>query len=116
MSSYIIEGGKKLEGVIKISGSKNASLPIIAASILNGGVNEIHNVPDIRDVRMMSMILEKLGCKVKKDKNTMIIDSSEINNCEIPEDLMHEMRSSVIIAGALIGRMHKCKFTYPRRL
>lgn len=113
MNSYIIEGGYKLAGEIDISGSKNAALPIIAASILNEGITVIENIPDIRDVKMMCSILESLGCKITKEKNKIIIDATEIKNSEIPENLMHEMRSSVIIAGALLGRLHECKFTYP---
>lgn len=113
MNSYIIEGGYKLAGEIDISGSKNAALPIMAASILNEGITTIENIPDIRDVKMMCSILESLGCKITKEKNKIIIDAKEIKNSEIPENLMHEMRSSVIIAGALLGRLHECKFTYP---
>lgn len=114
MSNYIIHGGYKLEGEIDISGSKNAALPIIAASLLNKGIVEIENCPNIHDVKIMFKILEKLGCKVSMINSKILIDTSNLNNCEIPEDLMHEMRSSVIIVGALIGRMGCSKFTYPR--
>ena len=113
MNSYIVEGGRKLIGEVEISGSKNAALPVIAAAILNKGVSTIKNVPDIRDVKIMCQILEKLGCKIKREGNTLEINATDITNTEIPSDLMHEMRSSVIIAGALIGRMKECKFTYP---
>ena len=104
MSSYIIKGGKKLEGTVKISGSKNSSLPIIAATILNAGKTILYNVPNIHDTQMMFKILELLGAKIEKKKGKIIIDTSKINKYEIPADLMHEMRSSVIFAGALIGR------------
>ena len=57
MSNYIIQGGKKLEGIVNISGSKNASLPIIAASILNGGVSKLYNVPNIHDTQITLKIL-----------------------------------------------------------
>ena len=116
MKSYIIEGGKKLEGEVKISGSKNASLPIIASSILNSDITKLYNVPNIHDTKMMYKILEILGCKVKKENNKIIIDSNKIKKLEIPEDLMQEMRSSVIIAGALLARKKEAIFTYPRRL
>ena len=66
MSSYIIEGGKRLEGTVKISGSKNSSLPIIAATILNAGKTTLYNVPNIQDTQMMFKILETLGAKVEK--------------------------------------------------
>ncbi|MBO5141850.1 MAG: UDP-N-acetylglucosamine 1-carboxyvinyltransferase [Clostridia bacterium] len=113
MEKYIIEGGRKLEGLIKISGSKNAALPIIAATILNCGVSIIENCPDIHDVKMMFTILEELGANVEKHENKVIIDTSKIDKTEIPANLMREMRSSVIIAGALLGRFKKCTFTYP---
>jgi len=113
MLSYIVEGGKQLSGEVAVSGSKNASLPIIAACILNGGITKLYNVPQIHDTQMMFEILKKLGCKIKKGNGKIIIDSSEMDKYEIPDDLMREMRSSVIIAGALIGRFKKAKFSYP---
>ena len=113
MSSYIIEGGKKLEGVVKISGSKNSSLPIIAATILNAGKTTLYNVPNIQDTQMMFKILETLGAKVEKKNGKIKIDTSKIQKFEIPEDLMHQMRSSVILAGALIGKYRKAIFSYP---
>ncbi len=113
MSSYIIEGGKKLQGETYVSGSKNASLPIMAASVLNKGITKLYNVPDIHDTQMMIEILKKLGCKVKKNQNKIIIDSSIITEFKIPESLMRQMRSSVIFAGAILGRYRKVTFSYP---
>ena len=66
MSSYIIEGGRKLEGEVTVSGSKNASLPIIAASILNLGTTRLYNIPNIHDTQITLEILKYLGCKVKR--------------------------------------------------
>jgi UDP-N-acetylglucosamine 1-carboxyvinyltransferase len=113
MSNYIIEGGKRLEGIVKISGSKNAALPIIAATILNAGKTTLYNVPNIQDTQMMFKILKLLGATVEKKNNKIIIDTSKIEKFEIPEDLMHKMRSSVILAGALIGRYKQAIFSYP---
>ena len=113
MSNYIIKGGKKLEGEVTISGSKNASLPIIAAAILNRGKTTLYNVPNIHDTQMMFEILKKLGGKVTKKANKIIIDTSNVNKYEIPEELMRQMRSSVIFAGSLLGRYKKCTFSYP---
>jgi len=110
---YIIEGGKRLEGTTYVSGSKNASLPIIAATLLNGGINKLYNVPNIHDTQMMFKILETLGCKIQKSNGKIIIDSKNVDSFEIPENLMREMRSSVIIAGALLARKKKVIFTYP---
>ena len=113
MSSYIIEGGKKLEGETTVAGSKNASLPIMAATILNKGISKLYNVPNIHDTEMMIEILKELGCKVKRSGNKLTIDSSNVHNFEISENLMREMRSSVILAGSLIGRYKKAIFSYP---
>ena len=113
MKRFIIEGGRKLEGTTYVSGSKNASLPIIAATILNGGISKLYNVPNIHDTKMMYKILEILGCKIKKVNNKIVIDSKKLKNIEIPEDLMQEMRSSVIIVGALLARKKEAIFTYP---
>ena len=116
MAKYIIKGGNKLSGIVNISGSKNASLPIIAASILNGGISKLYNVPNIHDTQITLKILKILGCKVTKKNDKIVIDSSGMNNHEIPEDLMRQMRSSVILAGALLARFKNTVFTYPRGL
>ena len=113
MAEYIIEGGKRVEGEVTISGSKNASLPIIAATILNKGKTTLYNVPSIHDTQMMFEILKKIGGKIIKKNNKVIIDTSNIHMYEIPEELMRQMRSSVIIVGALIGRYKEAKFSYP---
>ena len=113
MSSYIIEGGNRLKGETYVSGSKNASLPIIAACILNEGISELYNVPDISDTKIMIEILKKIGCKIQKKENKVVIDSSKIHKFEIPEELMGKMRSSVIISGAILGKYKEASFSYP---
>ena len=113
MSKFIIQGGKKLEGEIKISGSKNAALPIIAATVLNAGTTTLYNVPDIQDVNTMFEILKKIGATIKRKNNKIIITTSKVHTYEIPDDLMRQMRSSVILAGALIGKYHKARFSCP---
>lgn len=113
MLSYIIEGGRRLEGEVSVSGSKNASLPILASTILNAGTTKLYNVPDIRDTKITQEILKFLGCKVKKSKNKIEIDSSNITKREIPEHLMHQMRSTVILAGAILARFKEVTFSYP---
>ena len=113
MSKFIIQGGKKLEGEIKISGSKNAALPIIAATVLNAGTTTLYNVPDIQDVNTMFEILKKIGATIKRKNNKIIINTNKVHTYEIPDDLMRQMRSSVILAGALIGKYHKAKFSCP---
>ena len=100
-------------GEVDVAGSKNATLPILAATILSGKVSKLYNVPDISDVKITIKILESLGCKIKKDKKKLIIDSRHMTGTMIPEDLMRKLRSSVIIAGAVISRFGEVCFTYP---
>lgn len=109
MLNYIIEGGRKLEGETYVSGSKNASLPIIAASLLNGGTTRLYNVPNIHDTQMMFEILKKLGCKVKRNNGKIIVNSKELISDEIPDELMRQMRSSVIMVGAMLRKNEKSK-------
>ena len=113
MISYIIEGGKKLEGELDVSGSKNASLPIIAASILSGKTTKLYNVPNIHDTQITLKILEILGCKIYRRNGKIVIDSSNMEEHKIPDDLMRQMRSSVVLAGAILGRFKKATFSYP---
>lgn len=113
MSKLIIQGGKELEGEVQISGSKNAALPIIAGTVLIKGKTTLYNVPNIQDVQTMFEIIKDIGGKVTKKNNKIIIDTSKIHTYEIPETLMRKMRSSVILAGAIIGKYKKANFSYP---
>ncbi len=105
MCKYIVNGGNKIEGTLELRGAKNAILPIMAATILNENKSTIHNVPNISDVDIMIKILKSIGCKVEYNNDTLIIDSSNINSSEIDEQYVRQMRSSIIIMGAMIGRL-----------
>ena len=113
MSSYTIKGGKKLSGEVNISGSKNASLPILAASIINGKSVKLYNLPDIEDVKTTFEILKKLGCKIEKKDNYIIINSKEMDSTVIPDNLMRKLRSSVILVGAILARFKRASFSHP---
>jgi UDP-N-acetylglucosamine 1-carboxyvinyltransferase len=115
MGKYLIRGGKKISGVLKIEGSKNSILPILAASILNSGKSIIHNCPIITDVDITLKILRHIGCKVSinKKEKTVIINSSKINSYSVPEDLVRELRSSIIFMGSILSRMKKVNISYP---
>lgn len=113
MSELVINGQRPLHGEISIHGAKNAVLPILAACILNPGECVLHNCPDLKDVTSAIEILKYLGCTVQKDKGTIVVNSKNITcNC-IPDELMREMRSSVIFLGAVISRCKQTKITYP---
>lgn len=113
MSKLIVTGGQKLRGEITVEGSKNAVLPILAATVLNGGISRIKNCPRLSDVQIMLEILKKIGCKVSFEGDTVTVDSSTINSTEIPEDLAVEMRSSIIFMGPILSRFKKVTISYP---
>lgn len=113
MSKIVIAGGKKLEGKIRVDGAKNAVLPILAATVLNSGKNVIHDCPELKDVFATMEILRFLGCKVEKKGSTIIVDSSNINEYHIPDNLMREMRSSIIFLGSIVSRCRKARISYP---
>lgn len=113
MDRFIVQGEVQLCGSIAISGAKNATLPIMAASLLCSGISVLHNVPNLRDIRIMQEILTLLGAKIVRQQHTMIIDTTGVNKAEIPENLMREMRASVFLMGPLLGRFRKVKLSYP---
>lgn len=113
MSKIIINGGHKLKGEIWVEGSKNAVLPILAATVLNGGINIINNCPKINDVYVMLKILKTIGCKVSFEDNCCTVDSSSIQSTEIPDELAAEMRSSIIFMGPVLARGGEVTISYP---
>ena len=113
MEKYIISGGKKLSGRARVHGAKNAVLPIMAAAILAGDKCRIFDCPNLSDVHASIDILKTLGCKAELDGDILKIDSSTVTNYEIPEELMREMRSSIIFLGALAGKMGRAKMSAP---
>lgn len=108
-----IIGGKKLCGTVDVHGAKNSVLPILAASVLISGECVIHNCPELSDVKHTVEILKTLGAKTKREGKTLIIDCSEISACEISEELMKEMRSSIVFLGALLSRCKEAKLFLP---
>ncbi|MCT4596328.1 MAG: UDP-N-acetylglucosamine 1-carboxyvinyltransferase [Vallitalea sp.] len=113
MGKYIIEGGYSLSGEIKVQGSKNAVLPLLAATVLNKGKTYLHNCPKIHDVDSMLNILASIGCIIKWEDDVLIIDSSVINTYIIPEKYVQMMRSSIILLGSVLGRLKNVKIGFP---
>lgn len=113
MEKFIVNGGNRLNGEVNISGAKNAILPILAATVIDGNESTIFNVPNLRDVEIMEKILLSLGCNVKHVGNIMWVDSSTLNKIEIPEELVREMRSSIILMGAMLSRTGETRISYP---
>ncbi len=113
MEKIIIEGGIPLCGETRVHGAKNSVLPILAASLLVKGISVIHNCPDLSDVRTSIKILVNLGCNCKREGNTVIVDATNVNCCIIPDNLMREMRSSIIFLGAIAARCKKAFLSSP---
>ncbi len=113
MSNIVIKGARKLEGRLPIQGSKNSSLPILAACVLVDGVSVLHNCPFLSDVDAAIKILRHLGCRVTREGHTLTVDSRNITCYNIPEDLMREMRSSIVFLGSLLSRLSKARLFTP---
>ncbi|MFL2994473.1 MAG: UDP-N-acetylglucosamine 1-carboxyvinyltransferase [Candidatus Neomarinimicrobiota bacterium] len=113
MAKILINGGKTLSGEVKISGAKNAVLPIMSATLLCPGKFTIHNVPDLRDTRTMMQLLEITGAKTEFHNGSICIDSTGVNNPEAPYDLVKTMRASFYVLGPLISRFGKVQVSLP---
>ncbi|MCK5391035.1 MAG: UDP-N-acetylglucosamine 1-carboxyvinyltransferase [Deltaproteobacteria bacterium] len=113
MEKIIIEGGRKLEGEVAVSGAKNAVLPLMAACILTEGKNTITNVPDLADVKTMVKLLEILGAEVEFENSILSIDSTNLDTWEAPYDLVKTMRASVLVLGPLTARFGRSRVSLP---
>ena len=113
MEIWHVQGGNRLEGACFVQGSKNASLPILAACIVRPARVELKNVPQLRDVDAALRILRHLGCQAEQRGDEVYIDSTGLVRSEIPHELMEEMRSSVIFMGALIARCGEARLSLP---
>lgn len=111
--AFLIRGGKALSGEIKISGSKNAALPVLAATILAAGNVMLRRVPEIRDVENVIGILRGLGAKVNRDGEILDINSATIDNVNLQPDLVRKLRGSVLFAGAMLAKFGEVKMPYP---
>ena len=113
MDKIVIEGGHPLQGEIKISGAKNAALPLICATLLSPGPHRLENVPDLRDTRTMLALLEALGTTWRREGESLIIDSSGLNGFEASYDLVKTMRASVLVLGPLLARLGRARVSLP---
>ncbi len=109
----IIDGGVSLKGEIRVQGAKNSVLPIAAAAVLCEGETVLRNCPCISDTYSSCRILNHLGCKCRFNGNTLYINPDGMSVSDISDELMQEMRSSIIYMGALLGKCGKCRLSYP---
>jgi len=113
MAIYQIFGGKQLSGRVAVSGSKNAALPIISATLLTNQKCVLKNVPDILDVRNLIKILEGLGSKISFEKNVLSIDNSGVDSFEPDPQLVKKLRGSILLLGPLLGRFKEAVMPFP---
>jgi len=113
LSRFIVEGGNRLQGELKIPGAKNAVLPILAATILNRGTSVIKNCPVLEDVKTMQEILTSLGLRVERDGQSIIVDGKNLTSNTVPESLAGKMRSSIVLMGSVLGRIGEIYISYP---
>lgn len=114
MSKYVIRGGKKLTGEVKISGAKNAAVGILAASIMTDEDILIENIPDVWDINVMLDAIQVLGANVTRiDRNTVKINSKNANVTELSDKNLGKMRATYYFVGALLAKHHKSKVIFP---
>jgi len=113
MNKIVIEGGISLNGSVNISGSKNAALPAMASCILTGGWHRIRNVPSLKDIDTIKMIMSGIGIIFQEDNNTLSVNSDNIKEYEAPYELVKTMRASILLLGPLLARMGKARISMP---
>ncbi|MGI6587548.1 MAG: UDP-N-acetylglucosamine 1-carboxyvinyltransferase [Peptococcia bacterium] len=113
MEKYVIIGGNKLSGTVRVSGGKNSVLTILPACLLSKGVCTIYDVPKLSDVKVMQEVLLCLGAKVDLNGTTMVVDASNVSTVELPDRLTRMMRASNLVMGPILSRFHHVKLAYP---
>ena len=113
MDKIIVEGGRTLKGEVRISGAKNAALPILIASLLTDGINTFSNVPQLQDIHSTALLLENLGARVETRAGTVRIDAGGPIQYEAEYDLVRKMRASVLVLGPLVARLGKARVSLP---
>jgi len=113
MDKLRVRGGKPLEGTVRISGAKNAALPVMAATLLTPGVHRLRNVPRLRDTHTFARVLERLGAKVAFDANLLTIDTQGVNSVEAPYELVKTMRASIYVLAPLLARFGEARVSLP---
>ncbi|MBU2234703.1 MAG: UDP-N-acetylglucosamine 1-carboxyvinyltransferase [Proteobacteria bacterium] len=112
MDKIVIVGGESLRGDVRISGAKNAALPILASALLVGGWNTFHNIPDLMDIKTIRKLLKSLGAEIE-GQGTLRINAGVITSCEASYDLVRTMRASILVLGPLVARMGEARVSLP---
>lgn len=113
MDKIVIEGGSPLKGTVKVSGAKNAALPIIAACLLTGGSHRLQGVPHLKDIQTIKMIMSKMGVSFQEEHGILCVNSDNLRDHEASYDLVKTMRASILLLGPLLARLGKAKISLP---
>ncbi len=113
MEKIVIEGGRRLQGTVRISGAKNAALPILVSSMLAEGWSVYDNVPNLRDITTIKRLMADLGVQVETEGNVVKVNAGTLNNHEAPYDLVKTMRASVLVLGPLLARLGRARVSLP---
>jgi UDP-N-acetylglucosamine 1-carboxyvinyltransferase len=113
MDQFCVEGGKALHGEVQIGGSKNATLPIMTATLLAGGPVTLTNTPNLQDIRTMAAVLQILGARVSVGNRSITIDPTGFSKAEIPYDVVRKMRASVYVLGPMLARLRQARVSLP---
>ena len=113
MDKIIVEGGRALKGQVRISGAKNAALPILVSSLLAEGSNTYSNVPRLQDIESIKALLCNLGARAEAHGDTVHVDTGRILSCEAPYDLVRKMRASILVLGPMLARLQKAIVSLP---
>ncbi len=113
MDKILVEGGRSLKGQVRISGAKNAALPILVSSLLTEGANTYSNVPRLQDIESIKALLCNLGARAEAHGDTVHVDTGRILSCEAPYDLVRKMRASILVLGPMLARLQKAIVSLP---
>jgi len=113
LDKFVINGGQRLSGTVRISGAKNASLALMPAALLAPGTFTLANTPRLRDVTTMSRLLESMGLVITRSDHTLSIDSTRVSHHEAPYEHVKKMRASIYVLGPLIGRFGQARVSLP---
>ncbi len=113
MDRIVIQGGRPLIGDVRVSGAKNAALPILISSLLTDGWNTYRNVPNLKDIESIKLLLENLGAKIETDGDIVRINAGKLDNCEATYDFVRKMRASILVLCPLVARMKRARVSLP---
>ncbi|MFP3981026.1 MAG: UDP-N-acetylglucosamine 1-carboxyvinyltransferase [Desulfobacterales bacterium] len=113
MDAIVIKGGRALNGEVRISGAKNAALPMLAATLLVGGKFHFSNVPDLKDIESILQLLATIGAEVDRQGEEVTVDTRGVDNFEAPYELVRRMRASVLVLGPLLARLKRARVSLP---